>query len=304
MIKKLRTSLLRHLRQTHKSDSIPSLISRRDIFEPMPSTVDVLKVVSDRKLFDETIYTSLEVAWEELATRRQDRNLEKKVTEFIGGDVPEPFLKEAQAVLFRNLATPNYEVGRFISLINGFGKLKPLVFEYVDDKFTSNNEAKRMLGKMYFAHSLGRKGGMNLDSRNIIEFVESDGRLISEIETLWGQSLVSFHHEYLEHCYPEMPLSLYDASFWLKTKGRKAAEYYKAFFALFIRHGILFENMMLDEKEYAFAKNVFVPSFLSVCENFGMKPLIVALEPTDIEGDMFWMCYPSTDMPYVQGKML
>lgn len=303
MMKLLRTALLRHLRLPSKE--VIKTYPVHDVSQQHHEVShDVLSIVSNRKLFDETIYTPLEAAWDELVSRRHDTNLVRKVEEFLGGDIPEPFQKEAFAVLFRNLATPNYEMRRFVSLINGYGKLRPLAFEYTADKFTSNNELKKMLGKMYFAHSLGRKGGMNLDSINIINFVESDGKLIKEVMTTWEQSLVDFHHEFLHHCYPEMPIDLYDASTWLKSKGKKAADYYSAFFTLFITHGILFENMMLDEKEYSFAKDVFVPSFLSVLEKFGVKPLIVALEPTDIEGDKFWMCYPSTDITYVHDKML
>lgn len=296
-------ALLRRLRSPSKIETVRTSIIDDAMTVPVVSD-DASRIVSDRKIFDGTIYTPLEVAWEELLRRRQDVELVKKVEEFLCGDIPEPLKGYPSAVLFRNLVTPNYEVRRFISLVDGYGKLKPLAFEYTDDKFTSNNELKRMLGKMYFAHSLGRKGGINLDSINVIDFVASDGRPIKDVETIWKQSLVDFHHDFLKHCYPEMPLKLFDASRWLKTKGKRASDYYGPFFTLFITHGILFENMMLDEKEVAFAKNVFVPAFLSVWKEFGVKPLIVALEPTDIEGDKFWMCYPSEDMFYVQNKML
>lgn len=303
MMKQTTAALLRRLRFSSKAESAKILIADKAVIAPVLSA-DVSSIVSDRKIFDDTIYTPLEVAWEELLQRRQDVELVKKVEDFLCGDVPEPLKDHPAAVLFRNLVTPNYEVRRFVSLINGYGKLRPLAFEYTADKFTSNNELKRMLGKMYFAHSLGRKGGMNLDSINVIDFVASDGKPIKDVKTTWGQSLVDFHHDFLKHCYPEMLLELFDASKWLKGKGKRAIDYYSPFFTLFIVHGILFENMMLDEKELAFAKNVFVPAFLSVWKEFGVKPLIVALEPTDIEGDKFWMCYPSADMSYVQSKML
>lgn len=298
LIKQLRT-WLRPL-QNQNLEAVNAASNTGDLNNPDRVT----QIVSSRRLFDDTIYTPLDVAWKELLARRQDEKLKKKVEDFLDGHIPDPFRSNPTAVLFRNLATPNYEFRRFVSLVNGFGKLEPLAFEYISDKFTSNNELKRALGKMYFAHSLGRKGGMNLDTINIVEFVDSDGLPISEVETLWGQSLVDFHHEFLTRCYSDKPINVYDASSWLKSNGKRAIEYYPAFFTLFIRHGILFENMMLEKNEFAFAKNVFVPAFLSVCEQFGMKPLIVALEPTDIEGDKFWMCYPSSDMQYVRSKML
>lgn len=270
---------------------------------PIPSATDIPRIIADRTLFDRTLYTPLEAAWEELQRRRADKELERKVAELLHGDIPAPLRDEPKAVVFRNLITPNYELRRFVSLVNGFGKLKPLFFEYAEDKFTSNNELKRTLGKLYFAHSRGKKGGINMDTLNIIDFVASDGQPISSLTTIWNQNFVDFHHEFFETRYKEMPEAFFDASKWLRSKGSTSAEYYRSFFALFIRNGILFENMMLDEKELTFAEKIFLPSFLAVYNELGVKPLIVALEPTEIEGDLFWLCYPGTDKEFVEAKM-
>jgi hypothetical protein len=86
--------------------------------------------------------------------------------------------------------------------------------------------------------------------------------------------------------------------------GGKPKEYYKAFLTLCIRNGILFENFILtNEEERRFTKDVFLPIFSEVTERIGMKPLIVALEPTDIEGDKFWMCHPPETFDYVKKKL-
>ena len=267
------------------------------------SLEDVPRLVSDRRLFDRALYTPLSEAWEELQRRRQDPELEAKVNKALGNDVPAPLLESPRAVLFRNLITPNHENRRFVSIVNGFDRLEPLFFEYTKDKFTSNNELKRTLGKLYFTHGRGKKGGVNMDSLNVIDFLASDGKSISTLQTLWGQGFVEFHHEFFDDCYKKMPGSFFDASDWLRSKGGSSLEYYKAFLTLFIRHGILFENMMLDKKERSFAEHVFLPSFLSVCQEIGVKPLIVALEPTEIEGELFWTCYPGVDKAYVEAKL-
>lgn len=270
----------------------------------IPDHGDIPKIVSDRKCFDDLLYTPLDQAWTILEERRKDKELEKNVLNLLNGDLPIHFNEGAKAVLFRNLISPNYEVRRFVSIVDGFSFLKPLFFEHIEDKFTSNNQLKRSLGKMYFVRSIGKKGGTIMQSENIIDFVESDGKLISEVKTKWGEGLVDFHHRYFAEKFRPMPDTFYSGSKWLKSKGANAQEYYKSFFLLFIRHGILFENMMLDSKEKVFAEKVFLPAFISVYKALGVKPLIFALEPTDIEGDHFWTCYPASDKEYVTDRML
>ena len=55
------------------------------------------------------------------------------------------------------------------------------------------------------------------------------------------------------------------------------------------------EDMFEEEEALAvllFTKTVFLPAFIAVYKEFGVKPLIVALEPTEIETDIFWMSHP------------
>jgi len=270
----------------------------------IPSLSEVPEILSDRRRFDQLLYTPLSKAWKILEERRNDKNLETKILRMLGGDIPDPMRSGPKGVLFRNLISPNYEVRRFVSLLEGFKKLDPLFFEYTEDKFTSNNPLKHSLGKMHFMGNVGKKGGMNMDATNIIDFVESDGKPINDVKTKWGEELVVFHHRYFNEKFRPMPDSFFNGSRWLMSKGSSASEYYKSFFLLFVRHGVLFENMMLDPKEKIFAEKVFLPAFLSVYNELGLKPLIVALGPTDIEGDRFWMCYPAADKEYVDTKMI
>ncbi len=269
----------------------------------IPSIEDIPMLVSNRSLFDATLYTSLEEAWAELQRRRQDPELERKVLELLGGEIPVPLRNGPRAIIFRHVLTPNYEMRRFVSLVNGFGKLKPLFWEYYSDKYTPNNELKRTIGRLFFYHGKGKKGGSRIDSLNVLDFNTANGQLISDLKTVWGQNFVEFHHEFFKDCFRELPGTTYDASGWFKNNGQVSKTYYEAFMLLMIKDGILFENMMLDESEIDFAKNVFLPSFISVYQKLGLKPLIVALEPTDIEGDHFWMCYPGADRGYIEKKL-
>ncbi len=67
----------------------------------------------------EKIYTPLSVAKEEIWRRWNDKELRKKVEDFLGGDIPEVFKKEPRATIFRYIATPNLEFKfALINLIN------------------------------------------------------------------------------------------------------------------------------------------------------------------------------------------
>jgi hypothetical protein len=259
--------------------------------------------MSDRKLFDETIYTSLPEALTELDRRRGNIEIEKKVKVLLKNDNPEPFNSGPKAVIFRQLSTPNYEIRRFFSIVNAIEALEPLFWEYHHDKFTSNNEWKHSLGKLFFYHGKGKKDGSKIEAVKIIDFNSSNGKKIKDVQTLWGQSLIDFHHQFFNETFRTGIDSFFDATEWFHRQGGTAAKYYEPFLSLFIRHGILFENFMLDAKEADFTEKVFLPAFISVWKKTGYKPIIVSLEPTDIEGDQFWMCHPGEHKEMIVQKL-
>lgn len=95
---------------------------------------------------------------------------------------------------------------------------------------------------------------------------------------------------------------IFDASSWFRSQGTTASEYYLAFLLLFVRHGILFENFLLDRRELSFTENVVLPTLAAIRNELGLKPLIVALEPTEVEEDRYWKCYPNELRTYVEEK--
>ena len=76
-----------------------------------------------------------------------------------------------------------------------------------------------------------------------------------------------------------------------------------SFLGLFLQNAILFENFILDYKELEFTKEVFLPAFIEIYKRFGIKPLIVALEPTNLEWEIFWMCHPFESKKVVDGRL-
>lgn len=253
-------------------------------------------LINDRDRFNEFIYTPLEDALVELQRRWQDPTVKGAQA------VPQPLAEGFRAVLFRQLVTSNYEVRRFVSIVDSL-HLRPLFWEYYADKFTSNNEWKHSLGKLFFYEGRGKQGGMKLKSKNVVDFNKVNGKPFSDVQTLWGQPLIEFHHELYQSRFRNLDGNHFDASDWLSENGKTALSYYESFLSLFLKHGILFENFMLDAKEFEFTRDVFFPAFCRVYAQTGLKPLVVALEPTDIEGDQFWICHPDDDREFVEAKL-
>ncbi|MFZ2620950.1 MAG: hypothetical protein WAX85_02480 [Minisyncoccia bacterium] len=262
----------------------------------MLKDIDIDELVKDRKAFNKFVYTPFDEAIKEIGKRKSDKSIHD--LNFVPG-----ILKKApRAIMFRQLVTPNYEISRFVSISELCG-LEPLFFEYYNDKFTSNNVWKHSLGKMFFCKGRSKDGQARVETLNVIDFNRSNGKSISSVKTLWGQSLVNFHHELFIRRFKNFKDIFFDASNWFHDNGGNASGYYKQFLSLFIKDAILFDNFLLDDKELTFTKEVFLLAFISIIKETGVKPLIVALEPTEIEEDRFWMCHPYEDIKFVHYKL-
>lgn len=271
----------------------------------MKAEIDVNSIILDRKAFNDFVYTKLDDALEQLDKRSKNEELKSLVKNLIPFDIPDYLKDKKIAVLFRQVATPNYEVRRFLSIVDTVKELKPLFWEYHYDKFTSNNSWKYSLGKMSFYSGKGRNGGNKMHYQKILDFIEADGKKIKDIKTLWGQPLIEFHRELFEKSYKSLDDDYFiDVSRWVSSLGGTAKDYYRILLLFFVTNGILFENFMLEEKnESTFTKEVILPAFLEVEKLTGYKPLIVALEPTEAEGDVFWVSHPIESHEHIKNKI-
>ncbi len=234
------------------------------------------------------IYTNLSEIKKELEKRRNDKELMNKVLKF-WGENPFPLdMKEPRAVLSRDIITPNMELCYFLDVIKELD-LDPLFFEVHRDKFVSKNKSKYHLGMLHFK----QKKQSNIISKNIVDFNKYEGKMLNDIPTTCGDNLISYHHKMLEKEYPGYSKFAYDFSDWF-LKTRNLTDYYYLYFlSLFICHGVLFDNYLLDDKEEAdfFMKKV-EPSFKKAEEIFGVRPLIYPLLPIEFEKDVSWYSYP------------
>lgn len=265
--------------------------------------INIEELVSNRALFDEFVHTPLEDAIYEHKKRWEDKKLEEKVSKFLDYEIPEPLKIANSAVIFRQVCTPNYELVRFFELTSKYN-LNPILWEYYEDKFTTNNPIKCALGKVRGQKVVGKKNGIRVESVNVIEFNKNNGKKIDGIKTYWGQSLVDFHHELLEKYYPKSKQFTFDSSSWLHGISDSARGYYFKYTLLFVRHGILFENFCLEGEELTFVRDIFLPEYISVWKKTGIKPIIVAVLPTDIQDENFWYYYPFEVLSYIKNKLV
>jgi len=234
------------------------------------------------------MYCSTEHAREELRKRRADLKLRREVETWLG-TVPEFLRREPRAVLARHLATPNFEFFRFAEAARKAG-LRPACSEYVGDKFCAKNPDKLLLGKMTFFHGKGRKEGDNITCHKVISFNKFNGKPFAQVNTLWGEDFVGFHHRLLAARLPEIATA--DITQWISVMGGTPAKFWHRLLSLFVCHGILFENIHLEGHEAAFTQEIIQPAFAKVETLFGVKPLVVSSVPIEQEREPYWSWYP------------
>jgi hypothetical protein len=249
--------------------------------------------INDDNLKEEVlkIYTPLSIAKREIRKRWADEKLRKKVADFLGGDIPDFFKDKPIACSVRSIISPDFEFLFFLRIMKEF-KMEFACLEYAGDKFTSSNEDKYHFGRMFFDNGKGKKGGNKIVTRKIIDFNSCEGKSVNKLKTVWGENFVEFHHRMLNKIAPESVSNVYDFSSWLKRRGKDAKSFYVYYLALFICHGILFENFFAKGNEESFTRKIVIANVKKLENMFGVKPLIVPLTPIDDEEDLYWYCYP------------
>jgi len=239
--------------------------------------------------------TPFDVAVKELKARRLDRSLERKVREYLAEDVPFHFRGDPIFYLARHIATPNFETLRFLHLVDSAG-MTTVIGQDVKDKFVPKNVLKKALGKLPISTGIVHKDGKYVEQferMTIVDFNAMSGKPFSEIQTLWGESLASFHADLFSELHKGQ-ISIVDDSEWIDRQHRgDLLAHYKKFLALFVVNGILFEDYCIEDKdEVRFKQEILKPAFRFVEKKFGYRPLITQLTPTTVESSEFWVSYP------------
>jgi hypothetical protein len=237
-------------------------------------------------------YLKEEDIHKELEKRQSDKSLVKKIEEYLGEELPEPFNDQSKnfAILFRHVFTPDYEIEKFLEKAKKLN-LEPVLIEYKEDKFVPENEDKKTLAKMPFFRGIFKDNEIKFDIFKIIDFDSHKSKRISEIITFWNEPLIDFHHRILESYYPETLKNIFDYSEWFHCHGCAAKNYYYNFLALFLSNAVLFDNFRNEGKEGEFCRDIFEPAVYKIKEVFGLLPMICPIQSIEDENNPKWWGY-------------
>jgi hypothetical protein len=233
------------------------------------------------------LYSTKEEVISELKRRWADKDLDKKIENFLNKNIPAPFLSGPRAVLPRNLITPDNEFDTFYKKAIEL-ELKPIGFEYLNDIFITTSHGKACLAKMIFFDGIKDNKIKTHNVRSIDLSGINEGKKFNDIKTLWNEDFVSFHHRILKNKYN---IEVFDASSWLQTMGGKPQKYYVPYLLLLATKNVLFENLETGREE-KFFNEIFLPAFEFIKKEFGLKPLIIPIAPADDMENIFWWSYP------------
>ncbi|MDO8659917.1 MAG: hypothetical protein Q7K54_04970 [Candidatus Parcubacteria bacterium] len=234
------------------------------------------------------IYFTLDEAREEIKKRWGNKDLKKKVEDYLANNfIPGLLSNEPKAVFIKSVMSPDNGYD-FFSLNAKYLGLKPLLSEYTHDLFIGLSEEKLGLARL---HLLWNDGTKKLS--DIVDFKKYHGKQIPEVKVISGESLIDFHRNLFK--FSQYPINeITDISEYFKSYG-KPKDYYPFYLANFICHGVLFENFETDPKthEYKFTEEVALPVINFLEKKFGFRPIIVKLYPDNQNNDedFFWWCY-------------
>lgn len=253
---------------------------------------DYNKIMSDRNLFNKVVYTTLSDAILLLKERQQDHILMSKIEKLLNNNIPECLINyKNSAVMCRQISTPNYDVRSFISIAKD-NNLFPIFYEFTDDKFTAENDYKHSLGQLVIHSRLDKVGNFIEEKINIIDFNKYNGKKLKDVKTLNNEFLLDFHRRLFNIYNIDLnSIGFLNGSDWVKKNGGSAKSYYKNLMLLFICHGILFENFMMNGTEGEFSAQTLLPAIDEIFKLTGLKPIIVPIPPMDLEEDSHWISH-------------
>src|SRR3989344_263898 len=245
-------------------------------------------------------------AVQELRKRQSHLKLRQHVFDYLSGDIPAYFDDGPVIYTARYIASPNFEMLRFIHLTEPLG-LPVVITEDAQDIFVPQNNVKKALCKLPICSRITQDGPSIYElyeNISIVDINHASGKRLCDIRTLWNEPLVDFHSAILA-TYIRGHAHVYSDTSWIDRNGRgNLIELYKRFLSLFLVHGVLFEDYVLDGNyEEEFVGAVLRPAFEYVENRFGMKPLIAALLPTSVESSNFWSSYPSEIGKVIKQRM-
>ncbi len=234
-------------------------------------------------------YYSLDEARIEIRKRWSDEVLRANVENVLGDKILPGYKFSPKATIWKATISPDNTFTFFMACA-AYLNVEPLFLEHHNDKFTSLNEEKRNLGRLF----------LNQEGKNrvydICNIQENENKQICDVTLRNGESLVSFYNKLYDFSgYNCMRL---DVSNWAKSHGT-ASDYYYNYLLHFICHGAVFEIFLSDDedkREVSFTNEVIIPSIKKIKNKFGLDPILLKPYPDhqDAKEDHYWWAFNPT----------
>lgn len=203
-----------------------------------------------------------------------------------------------RAILFRQVATPNYELRRFLRLCSRSG-FTPVVLQFHADRMSCHNSYKRNLIAPIFVDGIGRNGLPFFKRSKLKSLEKVDNLRLSDIE-IAGRELPKFHADLLLAALPNQPFLSIEASAWFGTYRGGAREYYVDLFQALIGDVLLLEDFVADGEEKRFFDDIVCPAFETASAILGRRPSIMQLCSNRRMASPLWYAYPASYRTHFQ----
>ena len=197
-----------------------------------------------------------------------------------------------RAILFRQIATPNYELRQFLRLCRRRG-FAPIILSYHRDRMSCQNPSKRALVAPMFINSVNRHGQPVFRRERLINVETVEKLRLSEIR-IGNHDLPAFHAALMRLAIPAEPFTLVEASSWLGSYPQGAKDYYVELFLGLTDGVMLLEDFITDPKEADFFDRIVKPAFDLACRQLGKRPAIARLCNNRRSDSPLWYAYPDS----------
>ncbi len=245
------------------------------------------------------LYTPINTALQMLAARREDRVLVNRVKKYFSQHIAPAEIDAQPCLVYAPaLVTPNIE----LLYLKDIAQALPYpirYFEFSHDKFVHLNFAKRSLANLVFIDRTKSGERIKTSEITILDLQTAQGKPMNEIETLSGENFVDFHHRILNSYLKSESPEIIDFSNWFSESYKFDISYpYLRYLSLFLTDGILLANFTTEKREAIFTESRVIPAFRKLHELFGISPLIVPIQPTESDDELFWCYYPDEVRPF------
>lgn len=197
-----------------------------------------------------------------------------------------------KGILFRQIATPNYELRSFLRQCRRLG-FDPVILEWHEDRMSCHNSFKRALVAPVFVEGVNRRGQPLWRRRPMTQLETVEKLRLNEV-CVGDWDLPSLHRTLLRRALPDEQFTVVEGSDWFARYPGGAREWYRDLFLALTAGVVLFEVFVTDPKEADFFSQVVRPAYRMASEALGGSPSIISLCSNRRAESIFWNAYPAS----------